>query len=419
MSYLLFTLLFPLFVNAQVLSPSGKEFIYSYSTEFLADAPETKAAELARRHAFHLYGLLQSPTLIADIGLDPELVGGLGAPRADMRLTLRSVSRDLKTGLMRVQYTNQGKILLHKTAARKMAKKAAFAVPLPANISTYYDARCVDPDYPDFDYFWYFYDPFQQDCEYLTQEPDAHRVIVNIRESRVVDPKTTPRLDLLRGNNGNGDILSVYVVHGFSESYKPKDDGRVNFEQLNSYLRDNGFDEDVLNRTKNRPLHLFTKTITLANGKDVQIQIKHQLADAEIDTKGITFAKFFKEAVETADVVIYAGHSGLGDNLDIAALEKKVGGFNFNPKKRQIFFFDACTSYGYYLASFAAEKTKAKIDVVTYALPSYFDTGEAVMEKFFEVLFDPDITDMAWLKILKAMEEPLDGATYLLNVGGF
>ena len=151
----------------------------------------------------------------------------------------------------------------------------------------------------------------------------------------------------------------------------------------------------------------------------MQIEVKHQLADTELDIRGITFAKFFKEAVETADVVIYAGHSGLGSNLDIAALERKVGNFRFNPKKKQIFFFDACTSYAFHLSPFAAEKTRGKIDILTYALPSYFHTGQAVKEKFFEILFDPSIQDMTWLNIMKAMEEPLDGGTYLLNVGGF
>lgn len=415
----LFLLLFPVFANAQVLSPSGKELVYSYTADFVMNAAPAEADSYALRHAYHMFGIFQSQTIVEDIGLNYDLVGGIAAPRAGMNIRILSAARNPKTGRIHVQYANSGKILVHKEAAKKILRKGAFVVPLPADIDAFYDMDCADPDYNGYDYFWYFYDPFKAGCEDLANEPYAKRVIVKVREASKVNPQITPRLDLLRGNNGNGELFSVYVVHGYSESFKKNDDGRLNFEELNEYLRSEGFDEEVLNKTNNRPLHQFTKTIRLTNGKDVQIQVKHLLADTELDIKGITFAKFFKEAVETADVVVYAGHSGLGDNVDIPGLEAKVGKFHFNAAKKQIFFFDACTSYSYYLEPFAAEKTRAKIDVLSYGLPAYFHTGEAVMERFFSVLFDPDITDMSWMNIMKSMEEPLDGGTYLLNVGGF
>jgi hypothetical protein len=81
------------------------------------------------------------------------------------------------------------------------------------------------------------------------------------------------RLDLLRGPNGNGDTFRIDVVHGFESS-----------------------------------------------------QTRSFLVETEITARAKSFAVSFKEAVENADVIFYAGHSGLGGNLDIPSLEEKAGG---------------------------------------------------------------------------------------------
>lgn len=132
----------------------------------------------------------------------------------------------------------------------------------------------------------------------------------------------------------------------------------------------------------------------------------------------MTFAKFFKEAVENADVIIYGGHSGLGGNLDIPSLESKAGKFKFNSKKRQIFYFDSCASYAYYLTQFSGEKTKSKIDILTNGLSSYFETSQAVLEGLLENILSETKEDVSWMQIMKDMEKPLDGGSFLLNVGG-
>jgi hypothetical protein len=148
------------------------------------------------------------------------------------------------------------------------------------------------------------------------------------------------------------------------------------------------------------------------------VEIKSLLVDTGIESRSRVFADFFREAVQTADVIYYAGHSGLGGNLDISSLEAKSGEFVFPRNKRQIFFFDSCSSYSYYLEPFSAQKTRARIDVVTNALASYFHTGGLVKSEFLDVLLDPDLTDLSWLDILKRIEFALEGESYLMSVGG-
>jgi len=308
---------------------------------------------------------------------------------------------------------------LHRQVAVQLLKSGHFEIPLPADLTTIYNIKCTDPYYPSEGDYWYFYDPFRKGCEYLSQAPFANVVSLKIAPATKRKMDQTPRLDLLRGSNGNGDDFIVYVIHGFAESTtSPRDDGRVNFRQFEAYMGQRGFEREILRKDPRRPLSLHTKTVALATGGLMNIKVYHLLVETSIDSRTVTFAKFFKQAVAEADVIVYGGHSGLGGNLDIPSLEAKAGAFTFNPNKRQIFFFDACASYAYYLNSFAAEKTRARIDVVSYGLSSYFETGQVILGRFLDIIFDPKIVDAKWMDILQHMERPLRGTTYLLNVGG-
>ncbi len=160
----------------------------------------------------------------------------------------------------------------------------------------------------------------------------------------------------------------------------------------------------------------FTKSVKSKEGKVIQIRITRLLADTEIASKNVTFAKFFKNALEKADVVVYNGHSGLGGNLDIASLEEKAGKINFDPKKRQNFFFDSCSSYSYYLSLFESKKSRGKIDVITQGLQSYFWAEVPTLKALFKHLFDVN-KDPQWSDVLGTMEKVMDGQTQMLNVG--
>lgn len=405
--------------SAQVLGPSVQEVKYSYTAEFVTDDTESEAEDLAFDHAQYMFGVLASRALIAKYGIDSDLVGGIGSPRDEksIRILKFEATEDDRTF---VQYKVSGKILLHKKVAKKALSSGYINIPLPADMDTIYNKKCTDEHYQDFGDYWYFWDPMtERGCQYLSRAPYSNTVELAITEGQVVKADATPRLDLLRGDNGNGSKLSIYVVNGFAESPKdPRDDGRTNFKELTEYFEKNGYEVTIERKTQTRPLYVYSKTITLSNGKEVDVEVRHLLVETGIESRSKTFAKFFKEAVETADVIIYGGHSGLGGNLDIPSLEEKAGAFKFNNKKRQIFYFDSCSSYSYYLTQFSAEKTKAKIDVLTNGLSSYFETSQSVLEGFLNNVLSETKEDVSWMQIMKDMEEPLEGGSFLLNVGG-
>ena len=150
----------------------------------------------------------------------------------------------------------------------------------------------------------------------------------------------------------------------------------------------------------------------------ILVRVRHLLVDTAIDSRSKAFAKFFKESVEISDAVIYSGHSGLGGNLDIPSLEEKAGEFNFDPKKRQLFYFNSCSSYSYYLEPFRSEKTKSKIDILSNALAAYMDDESAETTALLRILLD-ESRSPDWMEVLLEMEAANTfDMTYLLNVGG-
>ncbi len=417
-STIFFVFLSGFYSKAQIIGPSVTEVKYNYTATFEipVGAEEKSDDERAHLHASHLFGLFHTPALVSQMGL-PEGAGGIGAPRSQMKIKI--LSSVVVGGIVKVKYFNSGKMLLHKTAAKKLLADGIFEVPMPTNPYLIYDQKCTDEHYDSFGDYWYFYDIFKDGCQYLSKAPYAQNVKISIKSSEYSKMQQTAQLPQLRGNNGNGDLFSVYVIHGFESDPKDKEDsGRINYEEFNEYLRQNNFAEDRVKSNRNSKLLVYTKDINLDNGKTIKVEIKHLLVATEIDSRSKVFAKFFKEAVETADVIIYGGHSGLGGNLDIPLLQEKAGQFQFNAKKKQIFFFDSCSSYSYYLEHFAVEKTKAKIDIVSYGLSSYFYTSNNVLSRFMDQLLSEKSTDVLWSDVLSTMENELQGDTYLLSVGG-
>lgn len=419
MSIVLTLLLSVLSAQAQIMGPSVTEVKYSYTTTF--QVPEDNDLQddeaLANFHASHMFGIFTSPTMISKyIGRD-ALTGGLGGPRTQTKIKI--LSSEVENGLVTIKYSNSGKMILNEKAAKKIIAKGTLELPMPTNPYEIYDEKCTDEHYTSFGDYWYFYDPFRQGCTYLSKAPMATQVSLKVVENEVKKLDLTPKLPALRGNNGNGDLFSIYIISGYYEDGSDKNDpGFENFAEIQQTFEDMGFKTKSKGINTTKPLNIYTKDIQLDNGKMMNVEVKHLLVDTGIETRSKVFAKFFKEAVEQGDLIVYGGHSGLGANLDIPSLEEKAGKYNFDPKKKQIFFFDSCSSYSYYLEHFAAEKTKAKIDIISNGLSSYFHTSNGVLFALMDHMFKTENTDTPWMEILSDMENTLGGDTYLLNVGG-
>lgn len=406
----------------QILAPSAVEVNFSYeaTVEVPMDESFKTSLETAQFQAQHMFGIFSSPTLIKRMNMNPELVHGLGGPKTQSEILILSedVFEKKQTTMIRIHYKNSGQMILHKSAAEKALAEGSLTIPLPINPFQIYFKKCTDSHYDSFGDYWYFYDPYREGCERLAQSPYAQDVEIKISKAKSRNIQRSAELPLLRGNNGNGSLFSIYMIHGFSDDKKdPEDSGRQNYLEAHNYLIEKGFSVERLKKASPYPLNLYKKSVTLSTGETIQIEVKSLLVDTDLGSKSKVFADFFKIAVANADVIIYEGHSGLGGNLNIPELERKAGRFNF-PNKKQIYYFDSCSSYSYYLEHFNAYKTKTNIDVVTNGLSSYFHTSPAILKEFLNYLIGTDNRNFQWMTILKKMESVIGQESYLLNVGG-
>ncbi len=409
--------------QAQILSATAVEVEYSYTATFKPDLedPRTisegwKGIDHAEVNADHIFGILASPTVIRGAGVNAHQVSGLGAPKYPRNI---SITRgNLRSA--EIEYKVSGRMILHKDAAKKWTRRGYVTLPIPYDMARIYREECTDSSYSSLSDYWYFYDPYRRGCEDLSTEPIARNVKIKIAAVRDRKLDTNPHFDILRGNNGNGNVFKIYMMTGFDESSTNRQDyGRRNYNQSRKQIRDHGFSETVVNAHSEYPRHLYKKAITTPQGKELIIEVHSQLASVDADLNTVSFAKFFKEAAENSDVFIYDGHSGLGANLDLYNLESKAGKFHFREGRHQVFFFNSCSSYSYYLDSYAGKKTRATIDVITTGLESDFDVSINMHRIFVEQILNFD-QNLSWPEVLEKIEKPIPGTkgTYLLNVGG-
>jgi hypothetical protein len=88
----------------------------------------------------------------------------------------------------------------------------------------------------------------------------------------------------------------------------------------------------------------------------------------------------YRRAIQTSDVLLYNGHSYVGEGpLDPANFSKK----DF-PQSYQLFFIDSCISYNYYNADYFGFKARgsADLDMITNGVESHADGSGAAQGRF-------------------------------------
>lgn len=412
---MILSFLFCFTAQAAVISPSSVEVKFSFTTEFQTRRT-AKAETLVLEQARHLFGYMNNAGVGAEFGL-PSKVAGVGAPRWAPHF---EVLADTKGGKLRtIRYEMRGLFLLHKNVAEQLLKAGTWQIELPLDLDHYYAKECVDKEHSDPYGFWYFYEPFLDGCERLRSYPLASSVEVRIEPAPAVDEGLPVGLEELRGDNGNGELFEITAISGFNESPKKQlDEGRVNFEAMNEWMRGLGFEETVINRGRQSPAHRFEKRVKNARGEEVLVRVTRILIDTYLDYDSERqFARFLRDSIESSDVLIYEGHSGDGASMTLKDVERLAGGkIDFNRSKRQLFFFDACSSYSYYLGIFLGKKDPGTLAVLTNGLSSMFETEVAVSKHFYKALLNFREDGLTWSELLGNMEKPLRGGSYLLNV---
>jgi hypothetical protein len=210
--------------------------------------------------------------------------------------------------------------------------------------------------------YFYYFDPDKEGCE-VALAPDAKFVA----KSLLPQEDKFPEYDKLTAD-GVVDIVIFFGAAGHEDTVPWGDWGMREWRDMNSSLRELGFDDDVgvldVGVRWTRERSGVKAIIDVISPEDL-----HALND---DSDGL-----FAQQLRTKEIVIYDGHSFYG-SLDV--LDEKA---NYPEDKYQILFMNSCWSYEYYTkqvfrhkATEADPKGWANVDIVNDTESGWFHNME-------------------------------------------
>lgn len=239
--------------------------------------------------------------------------------------------------------------------------------------------------------FWYHWEPRRAGCplkentDYFTVETEL-KTIENTTE-------TYPEYDKLADS---AKLIKSTMFFGFEnyghQNWTPatgEDWGIKGFRQQRAFLLKLGFTESILTPQQIALLYKakdkFVPYISEFSftGKVANIRIRLILLDSGFYHNSTAFHLLLQDALAKESVVVYNGHSGIGHNLDLAAIEKlRAIKFILNPKY-QILFLGSCVPYSYYTEMFFNRKKTAadpagslNLDILSYGKEAIFANVE-------------------------------------------
>jgi len=254
------------------------------------------------------------------------------------------------------------------------------------------DAEIIDLDLPE--HYWYVWNPFEQghdeegspfDCQNLLKE-QVHYDRVKATFSRITLVKNKElAFERLEQDSSAPLNMSILFSLQHNENYKLFEEGKVN-DLLLEFLKDKSFDEAkkilpyredkydfnlnlllVLLWNLNQQITITEKNINvlenyisfrlkgILNKSQKSVNIKILLAPTSSDIKkSEIFNDFLRNSLNSDDVILYTGHSGLGasltkENIYRTSHNKDISGESQIRKiDYQILGLFSCFSYTYY-----------------------------------------------------------------------
>lgn len=321
-----------------------------------------------------------------------------GVPKNDHRIEIVSFLPAPKSrGRFEVAYRYVGTVLV------KADRREGFTLYLPTSprtIATDSPKACTDADESEPEYFWYFWSPDREGCR-LVEGRDYLKVTAEIapkNEGRdpVKDP-TFPEYERLAQIRGGKRVIPISVLIGKFESgtsgkpLRSRDEGARQFAKMRAELLAMGFTESEITKKEIKAIAKLARErgeLERANvggypyarlfakeTREGTMEVRLYYGDST-DQGAKGFFILYQDALQHDAMVIYDGHSGLGDYLSLANLKRDRGiSPAADPSIYQIFYFNSCTSYAYYndayfrwKASKADPKGTKQLDIITNGL---------------------------------------------------
>ena len=251
------------------------------------------------------------------------------------------------------------------------------------------DARSIPYD----ETYWYYWHPETPGCLDAVATTKATATVSRVMPAGSV---VYPEYDKLAADGR----IDVVVFFGQAESTSEDDYGFILARQFERLLKPAGF--TPVNAAIGR------RHVRSRNGLTVTIDV---LTPAEFSGLGDhANAGKFRDAVNDHEVVIFNGHSMLGAS-DYWADERLYK----DPSRYQLFFYNGCLGYEYYVAPLlAGKRDPANVDIVTNVLSTPFDVFATTSGILVAMLVSEAESGghNSWQAILGRLNEEAIGGAY-------
>jgi len=390
-----------------------------------------KALDLVDQQIMHLMGIFQS-----DSFLNSYWPGALGET---YKITFTQLKKGRTPSRRELHYKFEGKVVFHKNAFGRFFESEVPLI-LPLQPDKIYKLGmidghnyCTDEHYNTEIDFWYFWDPDKNGCPLNDNNTDVLRFTGTL--NRLSNTRWTyPEYDQLYKRDNNKKELNISVFVGLmnedldfslpdrkDEAYKAYNQIQREVRALGYKLSENkkNFSYDIQNEQFQDGINnmkVYSKELKTKLGTPLKVNIRILITDTSITSPDETFHHYYVNSLQTADIMVYDGHSGLGGNLDLMSLPD----VDWNLSKYQLFYFNGCSSYPYFNGSyFSAKNGTKKLDIITSGLPTYSNTaGSNVMAFLNNFLKGKINTYQSILGDIELSNQVNGEETYLTGVNG-
>ena len=310
-----------------------------------------------------------------------QLNGKTGVGRLD-KLAITNVRSERQGDLTRIRYHAKLPVSIAKTARISrgftliLPKRADFAGQ-EAFFTKYGATSCTDPFAHDNEtgIYWYYYRPNETGCKLAAEDVIKPRATVRVSPENTKN--TYPEYDQLWSD----DVLSVVAIFGKVEDGAKDDSDRGiwSHAQFVSTMRNELPNAKVTPASTPARPGIETPDVTiestLANGK--KVKITSFLVD-NVRQGGAAFEARYNALSGDADVIVYNGHAGLGQNVRALA---RMG--TFKPAKYQIVYMNGCDTFAYVDGTLAETRARLNptdptgtkfMEILTNSMPPNWDS---------------------------------------------
>jgi len=309
-----------------------------------------------------------------------QLNGEVGVGRLD-KLALTNVRSTRDGALTKTTYHAKLPVSLSKTS--RVARSYTLLLPRRADwdgqdaFFRKYEASCTDWAAHDNEtgIYWYYYRPKTSGCR--LDDGDVVKLRATVRKSPENATNKYPEYDKIWSDG----VLDVVAIFGKVEdgTTTESDRGIWSHSQFVSTMRRElpGTTVKPANVPERPGIAFPDVTIesTLPNGKKVRLT---SLLVDNVREGGAAFERRYTELSGKADVIVYNGHAGLGQNVRALA---KMG--TFQPGKYQIVYMNGCDTFAYVDGTLAQTRARLNPDdptgtkymeIITNSMPPNWDS---------------------------------------------